>query len=194
MRWPRMPATVRRAERSPMRRRWRASSRRPCRRAGIGDVSVAASGRRLQFTATGPSADGDTLELRNVQSPIVRRNAGHSDDRQRSRRTAGSRRKPVDLLRTLGGRATRNPRHARPRHDRGGSRHGRRFPLGGSRTRISSPGSCGRPSPRPGWRAWTSPPLRTGSGSRRPSRAAAAWRSPASPSAPLGASRRHPRS
>ncbi len=71
MRWPRMPATVRRAERSPMRRRWRASSRRPCRRAGIGDVSVAASGRRLQFTATGPSADGDTLELRNVQSPIV---------------------------------------------------------------------------------------------------------------------------
>ncbi len=74
------------------------------RRAGIGDVSVAASGRRLQFTATGPSADGDTLELRNVQSPIVRRNAGHSDDRQRSRRTAGSRRKPVDLLRTLGGR------------------------------------------------------------------------------------------
>lgn len=41
------------------------------RRAGIGDVSVAASGRRLQFTATGPSADGDTLELRNVQSPIV---------------------------------------------------------------------------------------------------------------------------
>lgn len=41
------------------------------RRAGIGDVSVAASGGRLQLALTGPSADGDTLELANVQSPTV---------------------------------------------------------------------------------------------------------------------------
>ncbi|KQQ89372.1 hypothetical protein ASF65_17395 [Aureimonas sp. Leaf324] len=41
------------------------------RRAGIGDVSVAASGGRLQLALTGPSADGDTLELANVQSPAV---------------------------------------------------------------------------------------------------------------------------
>lgn len=41
------------------------------RRAGIGDVSVTASGVRLQFALTGPSADGDTLKLGNVQSPVV---------------------------------------------------------------------------------------------------------------------------
>lgn len=44
---------------------------RAIRRAGISDVSVAASDQRLRLTLTGPSADGDTIELRNVQSPVV---------------------------------------------------------------------------------------------------------------------------
>lgn len=40
-------------------------------RAGIGDVSVAASGQRLRLTSTGPSADGDSIGVGNVQSPVV---------------------------------------------------------------------------------------------------------------------------
>lgn len=44
---------------------------RAIQRAGISDVSVATSGQRLRLTSTGPSADGDTLEIANVQSPVV---------------------------------------------------------------------------------------------------------------------------
>ncbi|SFF45582.1 hypothetical protein SAMN05216566_11477 [Aureimonas phyllosphaerae] len=44
---------------------------RAIQRAGISDVSVATSGQRLRLTSTDPSADGDTLEIANVQSPVV---------------------------------------------------------------------------------------------------------------------------